>query len=279
MEAAAESWGAWQCEFQTDPLDFRVVVEAAGGLAPEPVFRKQGRLLCFVADAYNFAMADSATLASGFYLSLKTAEDHAWLRWFFFEAMAYMLLTQRYLVSLHTACVVRNGGGILLCGKSGAGKSTLAFACARAGFTYLADDCTWMLAGSEDRVAIGKPQQVRLRHDAVRHFPELEGYIASARPNGKLTIEVPTALFPDVATVGRSPVRCLVFLDRESGDVARVEPMSSAAAVNLLLADMPSYGAEVNALHDKTIHALADLPAWRLTYCALDDAIRLLSGI
>jgi hypothetical protein len=70
-----------------------------------------------------------------------------------------------------------------------------------------------------------------------------------------------------------------VFLDRDSDDPARVERMRSADAVMSLLADMPSYGVEVNATHEKTIHSLAVLPAWHLRYRALEDAIRLLSEI
>ena len=193
--------------------------------------------------------------------------------------MAYMLLTQRYVVSLHAACVASDGAGILICGKSGSGKSTLSFACARAGFTYVSDDCTWLLAESEDRTAIGKPHQVRFRHDVARHFPEFAGYPANAHPNGKLSIEVPTSLFPAVHTAGRCPIRCLVFLDRESDGPARVERMPAADAVEALLADLPSYGAEVNAMHEETIHRLVSLPAWQLRYRTLEDAVRLLSGL
>jgi hypothetical protein len=279
LEAAAESWAPFNRAFETPPMEFRVLVEPAGELAAEPTFRKQRHLLSFVSDAYNFATGDSLTLSASFHLSEATAADHPWLRWFFLESMAYMLLTQRYLVSLHAACVASGGAGILICGKSGSGKSTLSFACARAGFTYVADDCTWLLVGSEDRMAIGKPHQVRFRHDVARHFPELESYLASAHPNGKLSIEVPTNLFPAVRTAGRCPIRCLVFLDRQSGGPARLEPVRSADVVASLLADMPSYGAEVNATHDKTIRSLTCLPAWQLRYRTLDDAVRLLSEI
>jgi hypothetical protein len=279
LQAAAESWAPFEPEFNTPPMEFRVVVEAAGELAAEPRFRKQRHLLSFVSDAHNFATGDSLTLSASFHLSEATAADRVWLRWFFLEAMASMLLTQRYVVSLHAACVVSNGAGILICGKSGCGKSTLSFACARAGFTYVSDDCTWLLCASEDRMAIGKPHQVRFRHDAARHFPELEGYLASAHPNGKLSIEVPTSLFPEVRTAGRCPIRCLVFLDRQSDGPARVERMPAADAVESLLVDLPSYGTEVNAMHEKTIHHLTGLPAWRLRYRALDDAVRLLSEI
>jgi len=279
LEAAVESWAPFGREFDTPPMEFRVVVEAAGELAAEPTFRKQRHLLSFVSDAHNFACGDCHTLLASFHLTEKTAADHRWLRWFYLEAMAYMLLTQRYVVSLHAACVASNGAGILLCGTSAAGKSTLSFACARAGFTYVSDDCTWLLTGSEDRLAIGRPHLMRFRHDAVRHFPELAGYLASAHPNGKLSIEVPTDLFPSVRTASRCPVRCLVFLDRHSDGPARIAPLRSWEVVEWLLADLPSYGAEVNAAHERTIHSLAVLPAWQLRYRALEDAVRLLSEI
>jgi hypothetical protein len=279
LEASAESWAPFPREFDTPPMEFRVVVEPAGELAAEPTFRKQLHLLCFVSDAHNFATGDSLTLSASFHLSEATAADHAALRWFFLESMAYMLLTQRYVVSVHAACVARDGAGILICGKPAAGKSTLSFACARAGFTYVSDDCTWLLAGSEDRMAVGKPHQVRFRQDVACHFPELAGLLASARPNGKRSIEVPTSLFPAVRTAVRCPVRCLVFLDRETGGPARLERMCSADAEASLLADMPSYGAEVNAAHEATIRHLTGLPAWHLRYRALEDAVGLLSEL
>lgn len=276
LEAAAESWAPVRQEFATPPMEFRVVVEPAGEVAAEPTFRKQGRLLSFVSDAHNFAAGDSRTLSASFHLSEATAADRAGMRWFYLECMAYMLLTQRYVVALHAGCVARDGAGILICGKSGAGKSTLSFACARAGLTFVSDDCTWLPTAFEDRVAIGKPHQARFRNGVARHFPELEGYPARAHPNGKLSIEVPTSLFPAVHTASRCPVRTLVFLDRASDGPARVEGMSSADTVESLLADLPSYGAEVNAAHEKTIRSLAELPAWQLRYRTLDDAIRLL---
>src|SRR5438067_890715 len=145
MEAAAESWDQWSPDFATDPVKMRVLVESEGDLAGPPRFRMQGHLLHAVSDAHNFAVADCEALFASICVSTKTAADHSWLRWFYTESMAYMLLTQRYLTGVHAACIARNGTGILLCGDSNAGKSTLAFACARAGFTYLADDCTWLV--------------------------------------------------------------------------------------------------------------------------------------
>ncbi len=279
LTAAAESWEPFAAQFDTPPLDFRVVVEPQGELTREPRFRKQGDVLSFVSDACNFATGDCQKLSAVFHLSEATAADHASLRWFYLEALAYMLLTQRHVVSLHAGCIARGGAGILICGKSAAGKSTLSIAAARAGFTFVADDCTWLLLDSDESLAIGKPHQARFRQDAARHFPELQGHLANLRPNGKRSIEVPTALFPSLRTAARCPVRTLVFLERDAAGPARVERMSSAEAVDLLLAELPSYGAQVNAMHERTIQKLAEQPAWRLCYRELEDAIRLLSEL
>ena len=276
MEAACEAWGAWERASDTEPLEFRAAVEPGGEMAGAPAYRVHAGLLSFVAGAHNFATADTRRLTACFFLSEKTCADHAVLRWLFLEAMAYMLLTQRYVVSLHAACVARTGAGILLCGSSGAGKSTLSVACARAGFTFLSDDCTWILTGTDAPVAIGKPHQARLRGDAARHFPELEGFPARELPNGKLSMEVPTSLLSGVRTAPRIGVGTLVFLDREDYGAARIESMGSDEAAALLLQDLPSYGPEVNAVHERTIGRLAGLPAWRLTYSRLEDAIRVL---
>jgi hypothetical protein len=279
MEAAAEAWGAFSPAFDRPPLDFRIVAQPHGQTAAAPVYRVHAGLLTFVADAHNFAAADTRTLTASFFLSEETCADHAVLRWLFLEAMAYMLLTQRYVVSLHAACVARPGGGILLCGPSGSGKSTLSVACARAGFTFLSDDCTWLLTGTDTPVAIGKPHQARLRADAARHFPELAGFPARALPNGKLSMEVPTSLLSGVGTARQIDVAALVFLNRQPEGAPRVEKAPPEEAAALLLADLPSYGPEVDALHEVAIGLLAGLPAWRMTYSGLRDGIDLLSKL
>jgi hypothetical protein len=279
LQAAAESWAAFPREFDTAPLEFHVVVESAGEASREPRVRKRAHLLHFVSDAHNFAIGDCQTRTASFHLSEATVADHAALRWFYLEALAYMMLTQRHVVSLHAGCVARNGEGILICGKSGSGKSTLSFACARAGFTFVSDDCTWLPLEAAESVAIGKPHMVRFRADAARHFPELEGRPANLHPNGKRSLELPTSLFPGVHTASRCRIQHLVFLDRESEGAARLDRMESADAIPLLLADLPSYGPEVNEAHERTIDRLAALPCWQLRYRSLDDAIRLLSGL
>lgn len=279
LDAATCSWSNFRQEFDVPAMEFRIMVEAGSLACVDPIFRKQGHLLSFVSGAANFATGDCLTLSAAFHLSEALVADQPRFRWFYLEAMAYMLLTQRHVVSLHAACVAGHHGGILLCGKSGAGKSTLSFACARAGFTFLSDDCTWLLTGSDHPVAVGKPHQMRFRHDAARHFPELQDYPAKPLPNGKLSMEVPTNLFPGVRTASRCPISTLVFLERGGDRPAGRERMPACDAVASLLAELPSYGPDVNAIHERAIHALTKLPAWRVHYRALNDAVGLLSEI
>jgi energy-coupling factor transporter ATP-binding protein EcfA2 len=213
------------------------------------------------------------------FVSARTAADHTWFRYYFLETMVYMLLAQRYVVPLHAACVARNGSGVLLCGVSGAGKSTLAYACARAGWTYLADDSTLLLPDADDRTAIGRPYLVRLRDDAAKLFPELAGYSPRPRPNGKLSIEVPLSAFPGIQTASRCRIDCVVFLERQRGSATRAQALPPGEVVETLLRDMPSYGDEVRAMVEKAVRRLRQVPAYRMQYDALGDAVELLSEL
>ena len=277
--AAAESWGMYDPEFDREPVELRIIVQPEGPLAPEPSFRLQGHLVAMVSDRHNFACLDLNALFGHAFISQATADDHAWFRWFFLESLVYMALVQRYMVPMHAACVARNGAGVLLFGGSSAGKSTLAFACARAGWTYITDDATTLIQGSEDRSVIGKPHQVRFRDDAPLLFPELQGYLTRARPNGKLSIEVPLSAFPHIQTAPRCQAGFLVWLDRRSGVAAHVEVMAAEQVIAESLRGGCSYGGEVQERHEKAMRRLMDLPAYRLVYERLDDAIGLLSQL
>ncbi|SPE24803.1 Hpr(Ser) kinase/phosphatase [Candidatus Sulfopaludibacter sp. SbA3] len=270
--AAAESWGWYGLEFDRPPVEVRIIVREQGDLAPEPAFLTQGHLLTIVSDRDNFASADLRALFSYAFVSARTAADHAWLRWFFLEPMVYFLLAQSYTTPVHAACVAKEGRGILLSGLSGAGKSTLAFACARAGWTFVADDATAL------RIAIGKPHQARVRDDAPRLFPELEGFCTSARPNGKLSIEIPLDAFAHIQTALHCRIETIVFLDRRPGTPGLQNvPAEEVAAA--FLADMPSYGDEVRARNERVVGRLSQLPAYRLRYERLADALQLLEGL
>jgi hypothetical protein len=278
LSAAEESWGDQTRDFAAEPLVMRVVVHPEGELSGQATHRKQGHLYCVVSDADNFAHVDLRSQFAVVHVSQKTAADHSWLRWFFLEALAYLMLCQRQVVMVHAGCVARDGEGVLLCGASEAGKSTLSYACARAGWTWIADDCTCLLPDSTERIAIGRSRQARFRIDAPALFPELERFTARERPTGKIGIDVDMAAIPGIQTARRAPIGALAFLERRSGP-AGAQAISGEEAVDRLLADMPSYGEEEDALHERTVRQLAAAPAYVARYESIEDGVRVVSGL
>ncbi len=284
LDAATESWGDYPEQLHSDDaLEFRVVVQdvpqSGGVLCGVPRHRVQGHLCSVVSDADNFASLDLTALQAAIYISQRTAEDHAWLRWSFVESLAYLLLAQRSVVPVHAACVARNGSGILLCGASEAGKSTLAYACAREGWTYLSDDAVFLLPDSIAPVAIGRHRQVRFRPDAPRLFPELEPFASRLRPNGKMAIEVPVRELTHVHAAASTTLTHVVLLDRNESAGAAMQPVPSQALLDRMLADIPSYGAEVDAMHERSIARLLTLPTLRLRYSSLEGALQCLAQL
>jgi hypothetical protein len=280
IAAAAESWGGSACEFDREPIRLRAIVQPGGAdSAPEPVYRLQGGLLTIVSDRANFATCDLSSRSGWCLVPPQTVADRAWFRWYFLEAMVYMLLSYQDVVLVHGACIVREGRGVLLCGPSGAGKSTLAFVCARAGWTYLTDDAAVLLQGSPDREALHRHHHFRFRPEAVRLFPELERYETRVQPNGKPAIEVPASAFPEISTSSRCRIETIVFLDRRSGCAATLRPLAAADAGERLMCEMPDYGGAARIRHAEILAKLVAAPAYELRYDALSEAIGLLAGL
>jgi len=278
IEAAGEAWAGREREFDSEPLVMRVVVQPEGDLSQPAAHWKQGHLYSVVCDPWNFAQVDLRSEFAAIHVSQKTAAEHSWLRWYFVEALAYLMLAQRRVVMVHAGCIARNGAGVLLCGASESGKSTLSYACARAGWTWVADDCTCLLPDSPERLALGRSLDARFRIDAPALFPELEQFAVRERPTGKIGIEVRMSALPGIRTDERARIGALAFLERGPGP-ARAVRISGEEAVDRLLADMPSYGDEVDGIHERTVRRLADGPAYRVRYESVQDGVELISGL
>jgi hypothetical protein len=280
LAAASEAWGMWLPEFDNDPIDLRIAVQEQGALAPEPAYRRQDHLLSAVSDHDNYAVLDLERLFAYAFFSRKTVSDRAWFRWYFLDTMGLFLLAQRHVTAVHAATVARDGRGIALCGKPAAGKSTLAWACARAGWTYVSDDATWLLTEGAGRSALGRWHQVRFRHDAPLLFPELDGYVSRVRPNGKLSIEVPTSEFPFVHTTPRCEIHAAVFLDRTGTHPAGFVRMPAREAAEAMLSEYgPLYREEVLVGYRAVVDRLLQAPAYRLRYKSLGEGIELLGKL
>jgi hypothetical protein len=278
LAAADEAWSGQQLLYSSAPVVMHVIVAPEGELSSDCGHHLHGRYYSVISDPHNFAQVDLDAQFAYIHVSRKTAADHTWLRWFFIEPLAYVILSQRYIAMLHAGCVARNGSGVLLCGSSTAGKSTLAYACARAGWTFVADDCTCLLPDSPERVAIGRSRQARFRLDAPELFPELAVHTARSRPTGKIGIEVPMWELPRIRSTDRVPIGAVVFLERRPGPPV-AEPVPGPETVERVLDDMPSYGPAVDAMHEATVQRLAEVPAWRLRYHSIGDGVELLSKL
>jgi len=215
LAAAKESWGYFNKAFGNPPLTLRIGVLDGGPAEcpPGPVFRQQRNLRANVADAENFSVSD---MKSGFafaWLTRATVENRPYLRWHFLEAMSWNLLGA-YLTPVHAACVRLQDRGVLLCGDSSAGKSSLAYACAKNGWLYMADDSSSLVRERPEPLVVGNPYQIRFRESAIDLFPELKQWPLTLRATGEMAIEVRTARMAGVRTMTECFVHYIVFLRR-----------------------------------------------------------------
>ncbi|HWB86669.1 MAG TPA: hypothetical protein VG675_21170 [Bryobacteraceae bacterium] len=277
--AAEESFHSFRRLFRTPPLEIRVAVEDGGRAdVPDPAWRAQEHLVALVSDAHNFAICDHSRAFSFCRLSAASAGRRAWVRWHFLEAIAYQLLTQLYLTPVHAGCVARQGRGVLLCGGAGAGKSSLSYACARAGWTYVSDNDSYLVRRDSKPSVIGKPHVVRFRQSASELFPELTGRFAVLQPNGRYSILLPTASIPSLRTALRVDVGALVFLNRVAGE-ARLTLLDPAEAHRRLCAEVPAGAGEVMAAQIRSLRRLSARGGFELRYGTVDSALSLLPAV
>lgn len=279
LECANESWGMWSPEFPGDPVEVRVIVQEEGDLALEPEYRARGHLFSMVSDRHNYGVIDLDRLFAYAFVSRKTVSDHVWFRWFFLDPLGLFTLAQRHAMALHAACVARDGRGILLAGLSCSGKSTLSWACARAGWTFVGDDASWLPMNGNGREVLGWWHKARFRHDAPELFPELQRYVSRIRPNGKLNIEVPTSAFPNIRAQSRCAVEAVVFLDRSGRHEAGMETMDAANAARELLSGPSLHRPEIVERYREVVRRLLQVPAYRMRYKSLEEGIALLGDL
>jgi hypothetical protein len=272
-QAVQESWGVFVKSFNVPPLRVSIgVTPGHGSLPAPPVFRSRGHLMSVISDAANFLTCDFSRGEAFGWVSEAIAAERAFFRYHFLEAAVLSMLEQLHAAPIHGALVARNGRGVLLCGESSAGKSTLAYTCARAGWTFVTDDCSFLLRGRDDLFAIGNCSVMRFRADAPSLFPELQARSIVIRPNGKAGLEVFTRDLP-VRTAPGCGVSHLVFLQRAASATAELSSFPKDAVL-AWLTRFSRYGEEhVRTAQVETYKRLTAAAIHRLTYGNPDDAL------
>lgn len=275
--AATTIWDPFTPAFAADPIELRIAVtnETVARPDPAPLPFGQAHLVNVIHSASEFATAD---LDRGFiyaWLTAATAEDQGYLLYHFLEPLVYLTLTSLHLVPVHAACVALNGKAVLLCGESGAGKTSLSYALAKLGWTYLADDATYLIRGHHSRV-LGKPYQIRFRASAKLLFPELEPYQVVRRPNGKPDLEISTATLGLTNIAQHARPELLIFLRRETEAVARLHPVAPSAIIASLEQVLCFGTPEVRRQQRETLQDLLLLPAFEMVYSNPSDVDRIL---
>lgn len=273
LQLCEETWGAFSPRWNTEPIQAEIWVMESDEreCPPEPVYRLISGVWTAVADANNHCMIDLNHCESRIVMT-QAALDHPLYAKYFLLGMPMCCVTGRYATPLHAACVAMNGRGVLLSGESGAGKSTLAYACARAGWTYISDDATLVMHGGPARQVIGSSHQIRFRPSAAELFPELKGLPITPRAAGKPSIEMPTASLPGIRCADTACAEFLVFLNRNWDGPAEIVPYSRDAA-RASMRNVLHSPKKVRLEQYKLLDTLLEGDVLELRYTRLDDAI------
>jgi hypothetical protein len=172
-------------------------------------------------------------------------------------------------VPLHSACLERNGHGLLLAGLSGAGKSTLSVALARRGFSLISDDWTYIAQDADHLVAHGLSAPVKLLPDAVQHFPDLRGRTPKMWFNGELAFELDPTEICQSRSKSYSRPRWLMLLERTNTPTPGCDfaPLASADARAFFESSaerLPDELPEASATRSLVIRAVANCECWRV---------------
>ena len=278
MAAAEQSWRLFRPQFSCPPLVVELGVTdddvAVTELPPAPVCRVRGHLLTHAADARNFVTCDLRNGYSFGWVTSAVVASPLYLRYHLLDAAVYAMISSTRAAALHAACVAPYGRGMMLCGDSGAGKSSLAFAGARAGWTYISDDASYLPLHLDDRTVVGNSHQIRFRDSGVQLFPELEGRSITPRATGKPSIEVSTFEFPELTISDSTRIEYIIFLNRRNAANPGLHAFPREIA-RQWFRQSPLYDAS-SPVHEAALNGLLDARIYELRYTDLDWAVEYL---
>ncbi len=269
-----ELWDRYEHRHATTPIrvEIHVTGTAQASCPPEPLYTMSTPLLVSVADRQNYSIIDLERGLTQIVISEGTLRFERYLRYFFLDAAASTHMATSHGTPIHAACVALDGRGVLLCGDSGAGKSSLAYACARAGFTYVADDSIVLLNECACRTVTGDSSRVRLRPESAVLFPEIEDLKMARRAAGKPSVELQTRDLPHLVCAPSANVEQIVFLNRAAGTQAGLRPYRKEIARYVMQQALYSLPDKLAVQH-RAIEGLLTVNVSELRYAKMDWAV------
>lgn len=183
-----------------------------------------------------------------------------------------LLAVCSHLVHLHAGGAVVDGRAILAVGPSGVGKSSLASAWAGAGYAVLGDDVV-LLNGSGYAVPFKRLFTVQMN---VLQQAGLEPYEAPF-----WALESGDALYDPRDGPGwgsKAPVALLAFPEYRPGSGARLEPVSRATALGLLLGSAMVSGLSRRESFELLCDLAEHAELCRVTFGSATEAARVLAA-
>lgn len=282
-EALDAARASWRCRSPMSALEplvihldfFRDLSPIGAGTAHTRVDK---RFLTVDFDEQGIVVADLQQGVARGVLSetLLTSDSH--LRYYVLEAVALSMISTLRAVALHAACVSWKGNGLLLCGESGAGKTTLAYACARLGWTYVSDDASYLMFGSETRTVVGNSHRIRFRDAATQLFDELRGKQVIPRITGKPSIELPTAELEDIRVAAYADIAFIFFLKRD-GELRPTINVIERSRAKEYFEKYFLVPPDPQSSTSEALERLLTVPIFELRYSGLDAAVSLMTQI
>ena len=225
-------WGLFEKAFDTEPMEthIHVVETRSQECPPAPTYRVVEQTLLVTADSDNVCVAQFPTGKTRMVVSSAATAHPSYFIETFLEAASASQLWTRFATPIHAACVAINGRGVLLCGDSGAGKSSLSYACARAGWQFVSDDCSYLLHNEPGRNVLGDCHRLRFRPSAAELFSEIADADVTPRLDGTPSVEFCTAHWPTIDATRGTHVDFIVFLNRRQPGIADLVPFSKEVA-------------------------------------------------
>lgn len=274
LKVCRMKWGFFEQAFDTDPMETHIhVVETySRECPPAPTYRVVEQTLLVTADADNVCVAQFPLGKTRMVVSAAAIAHPSYFTQTFLEAASASQLWTRFATPIHAACVAIDGRGVLLCGDSGAGKSSLSYACARAGWQFISDDCSYLLHNETGRNVLGDCHQVRFRPSAVELFPEIADAEVTPRLDGTPSIDFLTANWPTIAATRRTHVDFIVFLNRRQPGFADLVSFSREVAYCFIRQNL--FGTtQTKSAQCAAIERLLKAQVLELRYQSLDSAV------